>query len=99
MSPTTSNGAGARSDTVLGRRRSPRQRASRSPSCGRRIHLTLNGARVKSLRSHLSSRDLTELVGVLDAKLAVLKAVSPGADLTALRDHFICAFLAKEQVM
>jgi hypothetical protein len=40
-----------------------------------------------------------ELVDVLDAKLAVLQAASPGADLTVLRDRFIRAFLAKEQVM
>jgi hypothetical protein len=40
-----------------------------------------------------------ELVDVLDAKLAVLQAASPGADLTVLRDRFIRAFLAKEKVM
>lgn len=40
-----------------------------------------------------------ELVDVLDAKLAVLQAASPGADLTVLRDRFIRAFLAKQQVM
>jgi len=40
-----------------------------------------------------------ELVKVLDAKLAVLKAKAPGADVSVLRDRFIRAFLAKEQVM
>jgi hypothetical protein len=40
-----------------------------------------------------------ELVDVLDAKLAVLQAASPGTDLTVLRDTFIRAVLAKEQVM
>jgi hypothetical protein len=40
-----------------------------------------------------------ELVGVLEAKLAVLKQSSPGVDVVLVRDRLIRAFLAKEQVM
>jgi hypothetical protein len=40
-----------------------------------------------------------ELVDVLDAKLGALQPASSDADLTALRDRFIRAVLAKEQVM
>jgi transposase InsO family protein len=45
------------------------------------IHLTINGARVKSLRSHLSSRDLTELAehGALPAGPPPLPPTQDGA--------------------
>jgi hypothetical protein len=47
----------------------------------------------------LFSDETPELVQVLEDKLGVLAGVTPGMDVTVLRDLFIRAFLAKEQVM
>lgn len=53
---------------------------------------------VDSAHVELFSGEKPELVTVLEQKLAVLSE-SSGANVTVLRDHFIRAFLAKEQVM
>lgn len=47
----------------------------------------------------LFSAEKPELVEVMESKLAVLKARAPGTNTTVLRDHFIRAFLAKQQVL
>jgi len=47
----------------------------------------------------LFTAEKPELVEVMDGKLSVLAARSPGVDVTLLRDIFIRDFLAKEQVM
>ncbi|GGK80627.1 hypothetical protein Sme01_45000 [Sphaerisporangium melleum] len=47
----------------------------------------------------LFSTEKPQLVGVMERKLSVLEEGSPGANIVVVRDRFIRAFLAKEQVM